>query len=142
MNKAILIVAALVLAAGCGGKGGSTTVGGTPTPLACDDKTKKGIKIDFEDSSISAEAKKEFNKNTDSMLLVIDGKGDPAYEDLKIHVYGEDATGAWLNVWASENDPDSAKTVCLENVPLGEYKYVVHVPGVGTLDPRVEVVDQ
>jgi hypothetical protein len=62
------------------------------------------------------------------------------YENATVTVKGkasEDGKNDWIDVQGTASK-DGALAVCA-NVDTGGYEYLVHVEGVGTLDPRVHV---
>ena len=62
------------------------------------------------------------------------------YQDLEIELIGKKQKDKWLNRKLKASDANSKKAViCVDGQALGEYEYDVVVPGVGKIDPRVDV---
>jgi hypothetical protein len=61
------------------------------------------------------------------------------YNSLDIRLIGEASKDRWLNRTLNANDGSAKKVICVDDEDTGEYKYIVEVPGVGRIDPRVVV---
>ena len=62
------------------------------------------------------------------------------YKTLDITLIGKNAESAWLTRTLNSTESASKKaTICVDGKPEGEYEYIVVVPGVGMIDPRVEI---
>jgi hypothetical protein len=62
------------------------------------------------------------------------------YGTLDIALIGKDSASSWLTRTLNASEQNTKKaTICVEGRPEGHYKYMVVVPGVGTIDPRVEI---
>ncbi len=62
------------------------------------------------------------------------------YTNLDITITGKTISAGWLNTNGKQNDKKKI-FVCVDDTQaLGDYEYLVLVPGVGTIDPRVSVV--
>ena len=63
------------------------------------------------------------------------------YKSLEIELAGKDAASKWINTKLDANDRNSSRAViCVNNKPVGTYSYLVKIPGVGVIDPRVQVI--
>lgn len=62
------------------------------------------------------------------------------YKTLNISLIGKDAKSAWLTRTLNSTESASKKaTICVDGKPEDTYEYLVVVPGVGIIDPRVEI---
>ncbi len=62
------------------------------------------------------------------------------YETLDISLIGKNAKSAWLTRTLNSTEAANKKaTICVDGKPEDIYEFLVVVPGVGTIDPRVEV---
>lgn len=62
------------------------------------------------------------------------------YQDLEIELAGKKRKDKWLDRKLRASDSNSKKAViCVDGQAIGEYEYDVIVPGVGNIDPRVDV---
>lgn len=62
------------------------------------------------------------------------------YQDLEIELAGKKQKDKWLDRKLRASDSNSKKAViCVDGQVIGEYEYDVIVPGVGNIDPRVDV---
>ena len=62
------------------------------------------------------------------------------YETLNISLIGKNAKSAWLTRTVNSTESASKKvTICVGGQPAGTYEYLVVVPGVGTIDPRIDI---
>ena len=65
---------------------------------------------------------------------------DPVdYKIMDVHVIGSTMDAAWLNaVYNADGQNHKDFDVCAD-APVGEYKYLVVIPGIGTIDPRIVI---
>jgi hypothetical protein len=62
------------------------------------------------------------------------------YETLNISLIGKDAKSSWLTRTMNSTESASKKaTICVGGQDAGTYEYLVVVPGVGSIDPRVDI---
>ena len=62
------------------------------------------------------------------------------YETLNISLIGKNAKSAWLTRTVNATESASKKvTICVDGQPEDTYEYLVVVPGVGSIDPRVDI---
>lgn len=62
------------------------------------------------------------------------------YKTLNISLIGKDAQSSWLTRTLNSTELASKKAViCVDGQAEGIYEYLVVVPGVGVIDPRVEI---
>lgn len=63
------------------------------------------------------------------------------YKDLEIRIVGKDGKSKWLNRKLKASDASNKKfRICVGDRDPDTYYYLVHVPGVGIIDPRVDVI--
>ena len=62
------------------------------------------------------------------------------YKTLNISLIGKNTKSAWLTRTINSTESASKKaTICVDGQPEGTYEYLVVVPGVGSIDPRIEI---
>jgi hypothetical protein len=62
------------------------------------------------------------------------------YGTLDITLVGKDSASNWLTRTLNASEQNTKKaTICVDGKPVGKYHYMVVVPGVGTIDPRVDI---
>jgi hypothetical protein len=62
------------------------------------------------------------------------------YSTLDITLVGKDSASNWLTRTLNASEQNTKKaTICVDGKPVGVYQYMVVVPGVGTIDPRVDI---
>jgi hypothetical protein len=64
------------------------------------------------------------------------------YKGLTISIIDKTAKDAWLNRYMSDSGSADRKIICVDGQSLGVYEYTVFVPGLGYVDPYVEVIPQ
>ena len=83
-------------------------------------------------------------KQEEAIILKLHPQQNPPsgtnYDDLEIKLIGEKFKDKWLNKTLKASDGSSKKIICVMMQKEGEYKYIVKVPGVGEIDPRVKVI--
>jgi hypothetical protein len=154
MKANIMILVALALLSACntmgttgGGTGsGGTGSGGSTGTAACTGSNGKDITIRYGDSRIDVTHKVNVNKADEKIVLKLQPENNPAsgkdYKTLQIRIEGKTPDAGWLDRWVAHSDPADKKVFCVNTQNVGVYKYSVTVPGVGEIDPRVEVIDQ
>lgn len=135
MKNLMMLAGAVLLAAGCASAG--------PTNMDCEGANGPDIHIRYGDSKIDVTHKVKVK--TDGRLVLRlhpDAKSDEKvdYKKLDISLEGKDANSQWINTTLNAGDKNSSKAViCVGNKEPGTYEYLVKVPGVGIIDPRVDV---
>ncbi len=138
MKNKLLPIAAGILLAGC-----------AQFPEVADIKECPGaggndVKIDYGDSKIDVthkvrprqDEKVVFKLNPDNQ-----SDEDVDYDELEIMIVGKTPDSKWLNRKFKASDTNNNKfVVCVDGRNTGTYYYMVIVPGVGTIDPRVDVI--
>lgn len=133
MGKVISVLATVVFAAGC-----------APVLMHdCEDANGVDAHLRYGDSSIQITHKIKV-KQEEAIILKLHPQQNPPsgtnYDDLEIKLIGEKFKDKWLNKTLKASDGSSKKIICVMMQKEGEYKYIVKVPGVGEIDPRVEVI--
>ena len=135
MRNLMILAGAVLLTAGC------ETLG--PTNMNCEGANGPDIHIRYGDSKIDVTHKVKVKPDGRLVLrLHPDAKSDEKvdYKKLDISLVGKDANSQWINTTLNAGDKNSSKAViCVDNREQGTYEYLVTVPGVGTIDPRVDV---
>lgn len=133
MGKVISVLATIVFAAGCAPK----------LTNDCEDANGVDAHLRYGDSSIQITHKIKV-KQEEAIILKLHPQQNPPsgtnYDDLEIKLIGEKFKDKWLNKTLKASDGSSKKIICVMMQKEGEYKYIVKVPGVGEIDPRVEVI--
>ena len=133
MGKVISVLATIVFAVGC-------------EPIStndCEDANGVDVHLRYGDSSIQITHKIKV-KQEEAIILKLHPQQNPPsdtnYNDLEIKLIGEKFKDKWLNKTLKASDDSSKKIICVMMQKEGECKYIVKVPGVGEIDPRVEVI--
>ena len=133
MGKVISVLATIVFAVGC-------------EPILtddCEDANGVDAHLRYGDSSIQITHKIKV-KQEEAIILKLHPQQNPPsgtnYNDLEIKLIGEKFKDKWLNKTLKASDGSSKKIICVMMQKEGEYKYIVKVPGVGEIDPRVDVI--
>lgn len=62
------------------------------------------------------------------------------YKTLNVSLIGKNTKSAWLTRTLNSTETATKKaTICVDGQPEDTYEYLVVVPGVGSIDPRVEI---
>jgi hypothetical protein len=137
MKRILMLVGAVLLTAGC------ETFPEVANILDCPGANGKDVTIEYGDSKIVVTHKVTARQDEKVVFkLKPDNQSDEGvdYEDLEILVVGETRDSKWLNRKLRASDSNNKKTtVCIDGRKAGTYYYMVIVPGVGTIDPRVDV---
>lgn len=134
MGRLISVLAIAILSTGCG----------TINTVDCPDANGVDMQIWYGDSSIEVSHRIKV-KQDDAIVIQLHPKmgapGGPDYKNMTIEIRGEHQKDKWLNKEVKSTDDKKTRTICIkEDQEPGDYKYLVIVPTVGTIDPRVEVV--
>lgn len=139
MKNPTLLTPAIILLAGCAQFPEVADITDCPNAGGND------VKIDYGDSKIEVTHKvKAGRKEKVVFKLNPDNQSDEGvdYDELEIMVVGKTPNSKWLNRKFKASDTNNRKfTVCVDDRQKGTYYYMVIVPGVGTIDPRVDVHD-
>jgi hypothetical protein len=109
----------------------------------CEGSNGKDVTIKYGDSYIDVTYKVNV-KQDEKIVLKLAPQNNAAsgkdYKALDIQLIGENKKDEWLNRTLNANDGSKRKIICVDDEAVGEYKYIVKVPGVGQIDPRVQVL--
>lgn len=149
MKTNVMILATLASLSACVSPGGapvsSMAGGGSTVATTCTGSNGKDITIRYGDSRIEVTYKVKVNKIDEKIVLKLHPENNAAsgvdYKTLPIRLEGKTPGAGWLDLWIADSDPEDKKIICVDNQNVGVYTYSVTVPGVGVIDPRVEVVD-
>jgi hypothetical protein len=139
-KKLLLLVMAGVVLAGC------ETFPEVADIKECEGSNGHDIKIRYGDSKI--EVTNKVTVKQDEKLVIKfqpDNSSDEGrnYGTLDIFLIGKEAKDKWLNRKVNSNDENNKKAIiCIGDQKAGTYSYMVVVPGVGQIDPRVDVQDK
>lgn len=145
MKRTITILTTCAFLAGCPSvpintatNNGSGTDPNEPRTDFCTKSANPKIKIEYGDSWIKVKHKVNV-KQKDFITLVFKPENKAPYKNLDVYLFGASTDAEWLNgVYNAGGSDEKNFDVCVEAEP-GEYKYMVVVPGVGTIDPRIIV---
>jgi len=115
-----------------------------PAPIeTCPGSNGKDIKIKYGDGYIEVDWKKQV-KQDEKIVFKLDPENNPSsgkdYEHLTISIIGKRAKDAWLTRNMAESDSAEQKIICVDGQAVDLYEYTVYVPGVGYIDPYVEII--
>ena len=110
--------------------------------LECPGSNGRDVTIKYGDSYIDVTYKVKV-KQDEKIVLVLKPQNNAEsgvdYKALDIRLIGETTKDRWLSRTLNDNDGESKKVICVDDQATGDYKYIVEVPGVGRIDPRVVV---
>ena len=133
MNRIISILAIVIFATGCE----------TVSTVDCDDANDVDMQVRYGDSSIEVSHRIKVKRKDAILIKLQPHMNAPSvsdYKNMEIEIRGEKQKDRWLNKKITSTDDKKTLRICVkaEQEP-GDYKYLVIVPTVGTIDPRVEV---
>ena len=139
MDKKFLLIFSAALLVGC------QTYPSMDDIKECPGANGPDIKIEYGDSKIDVSHKVRVARDGRLVLkMEPDNSSDEGivYKDLDIYLIGKDPKSKWLNRRLNAGESNTKKAViCVDGREKGTYSYMVVVPGVGEIDPRVEVHD-
>ena len=111
----------------------------------CTGSNGHDIKITYGDSKIIVTNKVQVKKD-EKLVIKFHPDNSSAegrdYKNMDIFMIGKEGKDRWLNRKFNANDEGNKKAIiCVDGQSAGMYSYLVLVPGVGEIDPRVEVQD-
>jgi hypothetical protein len=151
MKKSFLLIAIAFALSGCVSNGEAIEVSITDSTCGSSTKGKTDTKLKYKKDDISMKWKSYVGENTEFRIELKPKKG---FEGNQVEIAGISGTlpggdntpFAWLNIKKSAKefmDADKKPILILcvpAEVPVGtEYKFDVHVEGIGKLDPRAAV---
>ncbi len=133
MRKLISTLTVVILATGCG----------STMTVDCEDANGVDVQIHYGDSSIKVSHKIHVKQDEAIIMKLHPQMRAPSgtdYKNLEIEIRGEKLKDKWLNKKVKSTDDRKKLRICVkEDQAAGEYKYIVIVPKVGEIDPRVVV---
>ena len=151
MIKKIALVAGCTMLAGCPANppvDASMNPGVTPPPAvgpaSCTQPTgpKPRIIIKYGDSSIEVTHKIKSKQNNyfELRLDPSNSSADPVdFTTMNVFLIGADAKSQWLSGTYNAGGANQKTFDICADAPEDMYKYTVVIPGVGMIDPRVEI---
>lgn len=141
MNKLVSMLTLTVLIGACTAEGEFTREN---SANKCDGTGQADITVSYGDSLLDVTPKVKVKQDGEIIVKLKPEKNAKSginYETLEIELVGEKDKDKWLNlkVKASDFKKGTNPHICVKKQALGDYKYLVKVPGVGTLDPRAVV---
>jgi hypothetical protein len=137
MKNPMLLIPAIILSAGCAQFPEVADI------TECPNAGGNDVKINYGDSKIEVTHKVRSRRDEKVVFkLNPDNQSDEGvdYDELEIMVIGKTPDSKWLNRKFKASDSNNNKfVVCVDGRDAGSYYYMVVVPGVGTIDPRVDV---
>jgi hypothetical protein len=108
----------------------------------CEGSNGKDVTIKYGDSYIDVTYKVKV-KQDEKIVLKLQPQNNSEsgvdYKALDIHLIGETSKDSWLSRTLNANEVGAKMVICVDDENVGDYKYIVEVPGVGRIDPRVVV---
>jgi len=132
MYRLLALLAIMTLATGC-----------TKALIKeCEGSNGQDVTIKYGDSYIDVTYKVSVKQDEKIVLKLHpqnNAESGTDYNSLDIHLIGETSKDQWLNRTLNANEGGAKKVICVDDEDTGDYKYIVEVPGVGRIDPRVVV---
>lgn len=148
MKKLILLAVGAALLAACSGMDRKPPK--TIETCELDGLKEKKLKIRYGDGQIYADyftqaSKKEFRKivfDLEGLASQKPPKGSGVdYDKLVITIRSKTDTDVdVINFEISADDPVEYRTLCITNKDAKTYEYFIYVPGVGTIDPIIDII--
>lgn len=134
MDRVISVLAIALFSTGCG----------TINTVECPDANGIDMQIWYGDSSIKVSHRIKVKQDEAILIKLHPEMNAPSgtdYKNMTIDIRGEKPKDKWLDKEVKSTDDNETLRICVkEDQKPGDYKYLVIVPTVGTIDPRVEVV--
>lgn len=113
-----------------------------PQIKECPGANGKDVTIRYGDSRIEVTYKVNV-KQDEKVVLKLQPENNAAsgtdYDEVEIELKGKTANDNWINRKLKSTDGPNKHIICVDGQDVGLYEYAVIVPGVGTIDPRIEV---
>lgn len=142
MKKIPIIIATTILLGGCSTPGKFV---GQNTDNDCDGKGRVFIDIGYGDAYIYVTPKSKVKPKGEIVYKLKPDKNALSgvdYKEKTIEIDGKTSSDDWLNASPKYGDGKKKFFICVDqNQPAGSYNFEVVVPGVGTIDPRVDVYE-
>ena len=152
MTRKIAILSLCVLLAACetmatgpdgaAGPTGPSSQDDVQAPDECTTNSSSIIVVKYGDSSIEVTHRINVKKNKFFKLRLNpeNTSADPVnYKIMNVYLFGSTSDAQWLNgSYNAEGENQKDFDICA-GAPAGEYKYMVVIPGIGTIDPRIQI---
>ena len=149
MIRVIALLAGCAMLAACGtmattpnAQGGPIGPQGPYQDPPCRTNSSQMIVVKYSGSSIDVTHRIDVTKNK-FFVLRLDPENtnaDPVdYKTMNVYLLGGDTNATWLNATYNADGQNQKDFDICADAPAGEYKYLVVIPGIGTIDPRVVV---
>ena len=148
MIKTIALIGACMLVAGCPatpvdvGENPGTGPSLVMPPPTCTQGPASTITVKYGDSKIDVTHKVKVKKNKFLKLTLNpdNSSQEPVdYKSMNVYLFGNTPDAKWLDgVYNAGGQNQKSFDICAD-APVGHYKYMVVIPGVGTIDPRIEI---
>ena len=139
MKKIPMVVITSALLGACAAPGDFVS---QQTPNDCDGQGRVNIDIAYGDSHIVVTPKAMVKRKGEIVYKLKPERNAQSgvdYTNVMIEIDGKTSDDDWLNK-TDKYGPGKKIFVCVDqNQPFGQYNFAVTVPGVGTIDPRVDV---
>jgi hypothetical protein len=136
-----LLVACETTPMNTGGDKVSAPVSGAAS-TSCTSNSSQKITIKYGDSSIDVTHKINVKKGKNFKLILnpSNSSADPVdYTTMNVYLFGSTTDAQWLTDVYNAGGQNSKEFDICASADEGEYKYMVVIPGIGTIDPRVEI---
>lgn len=140
MLRTISIVSLATLFCGCATEGKFVN---QSKDNDCDGKGTVSAFIKYGDSYIDVTPHAKVKRKGEIIFKLVPQRNSDFgidYTKLDITIAGKNASDNWLDTNGKQNDGKKIFVCVADTQALGDYEYLVEVPGVGTIDPRVSVV--
>lgn len=140
MLRTITIAALAALSCGCATEGKFVNQN---TDNDCDGKGTVSAFIKYGDSYIDVTPHSKVKRKGEIIFKLVPQRNSDYgidYTNLDIEIEGKTPSDNWLDTNGKQNAGKKIFVCVDENQAPGTYQYLVRVPGVGTIDPRVNVV--
>lgn len=147
MKRIVFLVCSSVVFAGCSSLDSYFVVFPDEKDVEkCEGPAAHNLTIQYGDSKIVVDHKLKVKKKD---VIEIKLKPDNTsfesgvnYKTLDIMLVGKTSKSQWLNRKLRSSESKNNKfRICVGERPKDTYYYMVHVPGVGKIDPRVDIED-
>jgi hypothetical protein len=110
----------------------------------CATNSASMIVVKYGDSRIEVTHRINVKKNKFFKLRLdpSNSSADPVdFTTMNVYLFGSTADAQWLNETYNADGQNQKDFDICASAPVGEYKYMVVIPGIGTIDPRIVIKD-
>lgn len=142
MKKMITIIAGLLFMSGCASEGKFI---GANKDNECGGKGKVRIEVVYGDAFLKATPKSNAKRRGQVIYDLKPRNNQESgidYSEVEVTIAGKTGSANWLNKKGKAREGRDKVFICVpQNQGTGAYDFSVEVPGVGKLDPRVNVTN-